>query len=110
LLNRIRHENRALQTHLNLTFLNAFNDAIMWYEKATPDRSNVVLVAVSLDPHNPQSCDCEAPLWRWVLPDDAALHMEELMTGESSVWRGKPQRLSLTPGRPFMIWRARPLV
>ena len=108
LLNRIRRENPALQTHLNLTFLNAWSDAIIWYEKATSDRSNVVLVAVSLDPRNPQSCDCEAPLWRWRLPDDAALQMEELMTGETSVWRGKVQRLILTPERPFMIWRARP--
>jgi len=109
LLNRTRRENPALQTHLNVTFLNAWNEAVMWYEKATPDRSNVILVAVSLDPRNAQSCDCEAPLWRWGLPDDAALQMEELMTGEMTVWRGKIQRLALTPDRPFMVWRARPV-
>jgi starch synthase (maltosyl-transferring) len=53
-LNRIRRANPALQTHRGVTFLPCSNDMILFYEKATPDRSNVVLVAVSLDPFNPQ--------------------------------------------------------
>ncbi len=36
-------------------------------EKATDDRTNVVLVAVSLDPFSPQDADIELPLWRWRL-------------------------------------------
>jgi len=53
-LNRIRRANPALQTHRGVTFLPCSNDMILFYEKATPDRSNVVRVAVSLDPFNPQ--------------------------------------------------------
>src|SRR5581483_225768 len=36
-LNRLRRGNPALQSHLGVSFLNAFNDAILYYEKATPD-------------------------------------------------------------------------
>ncbi|HTW27325.1 MAG TPA: alpha-1,4-glucan--maltose-1-phosphate maltosyltransferase [Acetobacteraceae bacterium] len=107
-LNRVRALNPALQTHLGVTFLNAFNDVILYYEKATPDRSNVVLIAVSLDPHQPQEADFELPLWRWGLPDGAALEGEDLVGGGRLAWQGKTQRLRLTPDRPYVIWRVRP--
>jgi starch synthase (maltosyl-transferring) len=51
-LNRIRRQNPALQTHLGLKVYNAWNDNIMYFGKREPDRSNFMLVAVSLDPHN----------------------------------------------------------
>jgi starch synthase (maltosyl-transferring) len=108
-LNRIRRLNPALQTHRGVTFLQAYNDAILYYEKATPDRSNVVLVAVSLDPHQAQSADFEIPLWSWKLPDQAALDVQDLVTGDRFVWHGKMQRATLTPERPYAIWRVRPL-
>ena len=50
-LNRIRRDNPALWTHLGLRFYHADNDMVLLYGKATPDRGNVVLVAVNLDPH-----------------------------------------------------------
>ncbi len=107
-LNEARRLNPALQTHLGLTFLNAYNDAVLAYEKATPDRSNVVLALVSVDPRNPQPVDFEIPLWLWHLPDDASAVAEDLMSGERLVWRGKMQRTTLTPERPFALWRVRP--
>jgi starch synthase (maltosyl-transferring) len=109
LLNRIRRLNPALQTHLGVTFLNAWNDAILYYEKATEDRSNVVLVAVSLDPEQPQGCDFEVPLWSWGLPDSAAIAAEDLVSGDTTTWFGKVQHMYLTPEKPYMIWRVRPV-
>lgn len=108
-LNMIRRANPALQTHLGIAFHNAFNDQVLWYRKATADRSNVVLCAVSLDPHNVQEAAVELPLWEWGLPDHAALEAEDLMTGWQFTWHGKVQRLRLDPGGlPFGIWRVRP--
>ncbi|WP_135467936.1 maltotransferase domain-containing protein [Crenalkalicoccus roseus] len=108
-LNAIRRSNPALQTHLGLAFHNAFNDQVLWYRKATPDRGNVVLCAVSLDPHNVQEASVELPLWEWGLPDHAALEAEDLMRGHRFVWHGKVQRLRLDPRElPFGIWRVRP--
>lgn len=107
-LNRIRHANPALHSHLGLTFYNAFNDSVLYYGKATPDHGNVLLVAVNLDPHRPQEADIEIPLWEWGLPDHGALAAEELMTGRQFTWHGKVQHIRLDPALPFAIWRVRP--
>ncbi|MBV1799855.1 alpha-1,4-glucan--maltose-1-phosphate maltosyltransferase [Siccirubricoccus sp. G192] len=108
-LNMIRRANPALQTHLGIAFHNAFNDRVLWYRKSTPDRGNVVLCAVSLDPHAVQEATVELPLWEWGLPDHAALEAEDLLRGHRFTWAGKTQRLRLDPGElPFGIWRVRP--
>ena len=104
-LNAIRRANRALQTHLGVTFLPAGNDAVLFYEKATPDRSNVVLVALSLDPANTQSAAIELPLWRSRLPDHATIELQDLIGGDRFTLTGKYQNVTLSPERPYTIWR-----
>jgi starch synthase (maltosyl-transferring) len=109
-LNMIRRANPALQSHRGLAFHNALNDRVLWFRKANVDRSNVVLVAISLDPFAPQTADVEVPLWEWGLSDDAAVIVDDLMRGGSEVWTGKIRTISLDPRTmPFGIWRARPL-
>ena len=107
-LNLIRRQNPALQTHRGVRFLSAGNDAVLYYEKATPDRTNVVLVAISLDPFGAQEADFDLPLWSWKLPDEASLSAEDLLTGVAFTWQGKTQRLRLSPEQPYAIWRVRP--
>ncbi|MDE2582702.1 MAG: alpha-1,4-glucan--maltose-1-phosphate maltosyltransferase [Rhodospirillales bacterium] len=109
-LNQIRRDNPALQTHLGLTFHAATNDMVLFYGKATADRGNVVMVAVSLDPDNVQETEVEIPLWEWGLADTDAIWAEDLMDGRGSVLRGKWHHLRLDPSaRPFVIWRLAPL-
>lgn len=60
--NAIRGASAALQIHLSLAFQTAFDDAVLWYRKATSDRAYVVLVAVSLDPHHAREASVEPPL------------------------------------------------
>jgi starch synthase (maltosyl-transferring) len=109
-LNHIRRANPALQTHLGVSFHNAFNDQILYYSKVTGDLQNVVLVAVNLDPRFPQECDIEVPLWLWGLPDAASVAVTDLMDGHSFIWNGKMQHIRLDPAvMPFAIWRVRPL-
>jgi starch synthase (maltosyl-transferring) len=108
-LNRMRRQNPALQTHRGVTFLLARNDAILYYEKATADRSNVVLVAVNLDPNQVQDADFEIPLWLWNLPDQAGLLVDDLLSGDRFAWHGKIQHMRLTPDRPYAVWRVRPI-
>jgi starch synthase (maltosyl-transferring) len=109
-LNRLRRANPALQTHLGVTFLPADNDQILFFEKATPDRANVVLVAVSLDPYHAQSAAIELPLWQWRLPDHATLACEDLLHDVAFTLTSKWQRVGLSPEAPCTIWRARPAV
>jgi starch synthase (maltosyl-transferring) len=105
-LNRIRRQNPALQTHLGLQIYNAFNDNILYFGKRSADGSNFILVAVSLDPVNPQEASFELPLWELGLPDDAVTTGEDLMTGHTWNWYGKNQFMRIDPAyQPFGIWR-----
>ena len=107
-LNQIRRANPALQSQLGVTFLPAANEAVLFFEKATPDRSNVVLVAVSLDPRSVQEANIDIPLYRWSLPDSASLDMEDLVGGTRFGFEGRSQRVRLSPESPYAIWRASP--
>jgi starch synthase (maltosyl-transferring) len=108
-LNRIRKAHPALQSHLGVTFYNAFNDSVLLYGKRAPDSADMILVAVSFDPHSVQEATFELPLWEWKLPDHGSLYVEDLMRGGGSVWTGKLQRVRLDPADlPFAIWRATP--
>ncbi|HEY0846339.1 MAG TPA: alpha-amylase family glycosyl hydrolase, partial [Noviherbaspirillum sp.] len=117
-LNRIRAENPALQTHLNIRFLHASNDNILFFLKATPPAGdcgqsvhfgdNVVLVAINLDPFAAHEAVLELPLWEFGLPDDGTLEVDDLVNGAHLTWHGKRQHLRLDPFvQPYAIWRVR---
>jgi len=108
-LNRIRRNEPALQSHLGLSFYNAFNDQVLYYGKALPGKPDMVLTAVSLDPNNVQHADFEVPLWEFGLPDHGAVEVVDLLHDRRFVWRGKVQHLTLTPHEPYAIWRIQPL-
>ncbi|TDX25359.1 alpha-1,4-glucan:maltose-1-phosphate maltosyltransferase [Modicisalibacter xianhensis] len=109
-LNRIRRENRALQTHLGVAFYPVHNDRLLYFGKRTDDLGNFILVMVNLDPFEAQEGPFELPLWEFDLPDDAALHVEDLMSGHRWTWHGKWQSLRLEPWHlPFAIWRIHPV-
>jgi starch synthase (maltosyl-transferring) len=108
-LNRIRRSHPAMHSHLGLSFYNADNDQVLVYGKALPSHEDMIFVAVSLDPHQPQETTFEIPLWEWNLPDNSSLKVEDLMSRRSFVWTGKFQRLRLDPAvLPFAVWRLSP--
>jgi starch synthase (maltosyl-transferring) len=109
MLNRIRRAQPALQTHLGLTFYNAFNPAVLLYGKRRPGAHDMVLVAVSLDPHTPQTAAIEVPLWEFGQPDHGVLDVADLVRGQRFTWRGKNQTIRLDPADlPFAIWQLTP--
>ena len=112
-LNAIRRANPALHTHLGVTFLRSDNEQVLLFEKATADRSNVVLVAINLDLQTPQSAWIEVPFWRWrvavpggVEPD--ALVATDLVADRTERWTERGRRVSLTNEHPYAIWRITP--
>ncbi|MDJ0389928.1 DUF3416 domain-containing protein [Roseomonas sp. E05] len=107
-LNRIRRQNPALQTHLGTTFLASNHDGILTYVKSTPDGENVILVAVSMDPHQPLETHFELPQHAMGLPPGATLIAENLMQGGEEHWYGTHRHVRLDPhSLPFAIWRLR---
>jgi starch synthase (maltosyl-transferring) len=113
-LNRIRKGQPALQSHLGVRFYPAFNDQILYFAKAehfadpTRPLDEIVLVAISLDPRNPQACDLEVPLWEWGLSDESSVEVEDLIAESRFTWTGKRQAVHLTPDRPYALWRVQP--
>jgi len=114
-LNRIRKENRALQSHLGVRFLHCSSEQILYFLKTSPPASperplgdNVVLVAIVLDPFNAHEGLFELPLWLFGLPDDGVLEAVDLLTGARLSWHGKHQQMRLDPfENPYGIWRIR---
>ena len=106
-LNAIRRANPALQTHLGITFLTCPNDQILLFEKATPDRSNVILVAINLDWRNAQSGPIELPFWRST-PEPAAFAVTDLVGGVEERWQDRTRTITLYLDRPYGIWRLSP--
>jgi starch synthase (maltosyl-transferring) len=105
-LNRIRRENPALHDFRNTEFLTVWNDNIISYFRATPDRSNALIILINLDPHNAQSADYEVPLWEFGLDDGGSVRVEDLLLGIEFTLTGKVQRITLDPAdRSVLIWR-----
>ncbi len=85
-VNQIRRENVALQDFLNLRFLETDSDDILCYAKWSPDRGNVIIIAVNLDPLSAHYCTAV------VSPDligaapGQPYEVTDLLTGASYIW------------------------
>jgi starch synthase (maltosyl-transferring) len=106
LINRLRRDHPALGPLGQLSFLNFWNDEVIYYARQEPDSASYLLFHVLLDPHNAQEGDFEVPLWEFGQPDDGSVMVEDLLHGNSFTWHGKTHRLRLDPHtRPYAIWR-----
>ncbi len=106
-LNQVRRANPALQEYENLRFYGADDDHVLFYGKATPDRTNIVFVAVSLDPFQAHEATLWFPLELMGMGPHDPWEVEELLTGERHFWHGSGQRVRLDPGAPARIFRVR---
>ena len=104
-LNLIRREQPALQSHLNVRFLRADNDQVLFFEKTTGEGRDRVLVAINLDPHHAQAADLYLPLGDWGVAEDAPLTVEDLLHDATLTWRGGRQQVWLGQDMPYAIWR-----
>ena len=110
-VNRIRRENRALQSDRNLRFYPVDNPEIICFGKSTDDLSNVIVVAVNLDPHHTQSGWVELPAEELGLNPQQTFQMHELLTDARYLWQGKRNYVQLDPDSvPAQIFRVRPRI
>jgi starch synthase (maltosyl-transferring) len=104
-VNRIRREHRALQLSTNLRFYPADDPHVLFYGKMTPERDDLVFIAVNLDPFAPHAAWLELPLPELGLDDERPYRMHELLTDTWHEWRGRHARVTLDPEvEPAAIW------
>ena len=103
-LNRIRKQNPALQQYRNLRFHRADNDRVLFYSKSTADRTNQLLVVVSMDPFAPQEAGLHVPHNELGLQPDETVQVHELLSDQRSLWQGPVARVQLTLEQPAAIF------
>ncbi len=96
-VNLIRRDNPALQGGAIPQFQPVDNDQLIAWTKSTDDRSNVILVVVNLDPHNPQWGWIDLPVADLGLPADQPYEIEDLLTGTRYTWAGPRNYVRLDP-------------
>jgi starch synthase (maltosyl-transferring) len=106
-LNHIRRTNPALQSDLSLLFHAVDNPQIIAYSKSTPapaaapgepaSPSNVILVAINLDPHNEQAGWIDLDLKRLGIAHHETFDVEDLLTGIHYQWHDRSNFVALRP-------------
>jgi starch synthase (maltosyl-transferring) len=107
-VNRIRRENRALQSDRSLRFHTVDNPEIICFSKQTEDLKNVIVVVVNLDPHHSQSGWVELSMEELGLLSQQPFQMHELLTNARYLWHGARNYVQLNPQSvPAQIFRVR---
>jgi starch synthase (maltosyl-transferring) len=88
-LNRIRHENVALQRDWSLRFHPTDNHQLLAYSKR--EGQNAVLVVVNLDFNHPQSGFVDVDL-------DGSFEVQDLLSGGRYTWNRGRNYVELNPG------------
>jgi starch synthase (maltosyl-transferring) len=96
-INRIRRENRALHEYRNLRFYLSDDPHILFFGKMTPERDNVVFVAVNLDPSAAHAGLVDVPITELGIDAHQTYRMHELVGDQSYEWRGPRGYVELNP-------------
>ncbi|MGH9627135.1 MAG: alpha-1,4-glucan--maltose-1-phosphate maltosyltransferase [Bryobacteraceae bacterium] len=97
IVNRIRHENPALQSDWGLVFHPVTNDQLICYSKQTDDLTNLVIVVVNLDPHHKQTGFVDLPLEKLGIDPHLSYQVHDLLTNARYIWNGPRNYVELDP-------------
>jgi starch synthase (maltosyl-transferring) len=110
-INRIRRENRALQSDCTLRFCNIDNEQLIAYLKHDDASGNVILTVVNLDPHNAQSGWIDLDLDTLRLDAARPYQVHDLLSDQRYQWRGRRNYVMLDPQRmPAHVFKLRRFV
>ena len=108
-LNKIRRENRALQSNERLHFHPTDNPSLLCYSKGTADGSNLILVVVNLDSFYVQTGWIDLDLNVLGLRPGDTFEVYDLLTDRSYSWRGSRNYVALRPAEmPAHLFRVAP--
>lgn len=96
-LNQVRKENTALQSTWNLEFCETDNDNILCFTKISQDKTNKLLVVVSLDHQYSQSGWVKVPLKALGVGENESFSVQDLLTDSKYFWENEWNYVALHP-------------
>jgi starch synthase (maltosyl-transferring) len=110
-VNRIRRENPALQSDVNLHFHETDNPEVICYSKTTSDLSDIVIVLCNLDPFHTQTGWVDLDLASLGLDARRTFQAHDLLSDGRFLWRGAHNYFELTPeSLPAHVMKVRKFV
>lgn len=104
-VNQLRHENEALQQTNNIKFCHIENDNLMAYYKWNDDKTNELLIIISLDADYPQQGYVQLPLVDLGINQGQHIQLNDLVTGSNYNWYDEWNFVELHPNLPFHIFK-----
>jgi starch synthase (maltosyl-transferring) len=103
-INKARNENEALQQTNNIKFCHVENDKLMAFYKWNDDRSNEILVIISLDDNYTQRGTVQLPIYELGIAHDHQLKVRDIIPNINYEWNGEWNFVELHPNMPFHIF------
>jgi starch synthase (maltosyl-transferring) len=97
MINRIRRDNKALQSTWNISFLETTSDQIICYSKVDPKSGNKLLIAVNLDVTQTSSAYIKIPFDVIQIDSSNSIKVHDLLSGDHYDWVGEWQYIELNP-------------
>lgn len=104
-LNKIRHENEALQQTNNIKFCHVENNNLLAFYKWNESKTNELLIIISLDQYYSQQGSVQLPLLDLNIHNGQQIQVLDLVTGSSYNWHSEWNFVELHPTLPFHIFK-----
>ncbi len=104
-INSIRKENTALQQTNNIKFCHIENDNLIAFYKWDQNKTNELLIIISLDPYYAQQGTVQVPLHDLGVNPGHQVQVQDLVTGSSYNWFNEWNFIELHPTLPFHIFK-----
>jgi len=104
-INNVRKQNAALQQTNNIKFCTIHNDYLIAFYKWNQDRTNELLIIISLDHYQSQRGSVQLPLSDLNLHAGQLVNMNDLITGNTYNWHSEWNFVELHPTLPFHIFK-----
>ena len=104
-VNIVRKEHEALQQTNHIKFCRIDNDNLIAFYKWNQDKSNELLIVISLDPYYSQQGSVQLPLSDLKIKEGHHMAMHDLVTGSTYNWYNEWNFVELHPSFPFHIFK-----
>lgn len=96
-LNRVRKENKALQSTWNIEFCDTDNDQLLCFSKISEDKENKLLVVINMDHQYSQSGWIKVPLKAFGINEHESYNVQDLLTDSKYFWENEWNYVALHP-------------